>query len=158
MYTQKTKNKLLSLLEIAANSDRMYEGLAAIEEATEICHDFANACDDNNWDVYSLRDLDPMIDWVKNMSVEPTPDEAKQEISKKLKQALILAHSLGVDFVSYPKRTFEDEYLLSNDDKDFVIFHKEGTDPDIIDKVDVNKQPKSISIWKDWIMTVTYHS
>ena len=158
MYNQETKNKLVSLLNIANTTDTRDEGLSAIKEAKEICSDFATVYDENNWYWSSLKDLNAMIEWVNNMPVEPTPDEAKQEISKKLKQALILAHSLGVDFVSYPKRTFEDEYLLSNDDKDFVIFHKEGTDPDIIDKVDVNKQPKSISIWKDWIMTVTYHS
>lgn len=158
MYTQEIKDKLVSLLNIANTTDTRDEGLSAIKEAKEICSDFATVYDENNWYWSSLKDLNAMIEWVNNMSVEPTPDEAKQEISKKLKQALILAHSLGVDFVSYPKRTFEDEYLLSNDDKDFVIFHKEGTDPDIIDKVDVNKQPKSISIWKDWIMTVTYHS
>lgn len=158
MYTQEIKDKLVSLLNIANTTDTRDEGLSAIKEAKEICSDFATVYDENNWYWSSLKDLNAMIEWVNNMPVEPTPDEAKQEISKKLKQALILAHSLGVDFVSYPKRTFEDEYLLSNDDKDFVIFHKEGTDPDIIDKVDVNKQPKSISIWKDWIMTVTYHS
>ena len=87
MYTQKTKNKLLSLLEIAANSDRTYDGLAAIEEAIEICHDFANACDENNWDTCSLKHTSYMIDWVKNMSVELTPNEEKQEISKKLKKS-----------------------------------------------------------------------
>ena len=86
-----------------------------------------------------------------------TEKSVENKISKKLKQALMLAHSLGADFVVFPKRTFEDEYLLSNDDKDFVIFHKENTDPDIIDKVDVSKQPKSIPVWKDWIMTITYH-
>ena len=39
MLNQATKDKLLSLLEIADNSKR-YTALAAIEEATEISSDF----------------------------------------------------------------------------------------------------------------------
>ena len=54
MLNQATKDKLLSLLEIADNSKR-YTALAAIEEATEISSDFSNACEKNNWDLDSLK-------------------------------------------------------------------------------------------------------
>ena len=75
MLNQVIKNKLLTLLKIADSSKR-YKALAAIEEATEISSDFSNACDKNNWDCDSLKNIGQMIDWVKIQSV---PDELKKK-------------------------------------------------------------------------------
>lgn len=84
MLNQATKDKLLSLLEIADNSKR-YTALAAIEEATEISSDFSNACEKNNWDLDSLKDIGQMIDWVKIQSVPDELDEKQKRVTDELR-------------------------------------------------------------------------
>ncbi len=142
-----------------AGEDNKFLAISKIKEAVEDYQDFANACTKNNWDINSVKDLSYMIKWIKNVPEQSTNEELKEyTVSDKLKKVLIATHNTGADYIVFPPKTFEDEYLLSNDDKSYVIFHKQNTDLDIIDKLDVNKQPKSINIWKNWIMTITYHA
>ena len=142
-----------------AGEDNKFLAISKIKEAVEDYQDFANACAKNNWDINSVKDLSYMIKWVKNVPEQSDSEELKEyTVSDKLKKVLIATHNTGADYIVFPPKTFVDEYLLPNDDKSYVIFHKQDTDLDIIDKLDVNKQPKSINIWKNWIMTITYHA
>lgn len=79
MYTQEIKDRLVSLLRLADTSDKRYQSLAAIEEAKEICSDFAIAREEHGWDWDSLKDLDAMIEWVNNMPVQPVDELSAKE-------------------------------------------------------------------------------
>ena len=79
MYNQETKDKLVSLLNIANTTDNRDEGLSAIKEAKEICSDFATAIEEHGWDWDSLKDLDVMIEWVNNMPVQSVDELSAKE-------------------------------------------------------------------------------
>ena len=79
MYNQETKDKLVSLLNIANTTDNRDEGLSAIKEAKEICSDFATASEEHGWDWDSLKDLDVMIEWVNNMPVQSVDELSAKE-------------------------------------------------------------------------------
>lgn len=158
MNTLSNKQKVLtalSLLIVAKYMPDKEDAFALIEEAIVLVPDLKTISSNTTlW-----QSLPAMIDWVKNMSEQSTNEELKEyTVSNKLKKVLIATHNTGADYIVFPSKTFEDEYLLPNDDKSYVIFHKKDTDPDIIDKLDVNKQPKSANVWKNWIMTITYHA
>lgn len=140
-----------------AGEDNKFLAISKIKEAVENYQDFANACAKNNWDINSVKDLSHMIKWVKNMPEQSDSEELKEyTVSDKLKKVLIATHNTGANYIVFPPNTFEDEYLLPNYDKSYVIFHKKDTNPNIIDKLDENKQPKSINVWKNWVMTITF--
>ena len=79
MYTQEIKDRLVSLLRLADTSDKRYQSLAAIEEAGDICSDFATASEEHGWDWDSLKDLDVMIEWVNNMPVQSIDELSAKE-------------------------------------------------------------------------------
>ena len=64
-----------------------------------------------------------------------------------------------INQVTFPADSFDIEYELSCDDKDFVTFHKREFAPFICDKLIVcdYKTTKS-PVYKDWYMTINYHS
>ena len=84
MLNQKTKDTLLSLLKIADSSKR-YKALSAIEEAMEISHEFNNACEKNNWDCDSLKNIEQMIDWVKIQYISDELDEKQKRVTDELR-------------------------------------------------------------------------
>lgn len=55
--------------------------------------------------------------------------------------------------------TFDEEYKLPCDDKDYVTFHKKDVTPFICDKLLVcNYETTTSPIYKDWWMSINYHS
>lgn len=66
---------------------------------------------------------------------------------------------LNIDQVTFPAHTFEEEYALSSDDKDYVTFHKRNYAPSICYKLQVcDYQTTKEPVHKDWYMTINYHS
>lgn len=65
----------------------------------------------------------------------------------------------GIEDVTFKAHQFEEEYALSPDDKDWVTFHKKRDSPKISDKLLVcDYETTSEPIYKDWYMTINYHS
>lgn len=135
MYSQETKNKLVSLLNIANTTDTRDKGLSAIEEAKEICSDFATACDDNNWYWSSLEGLNAMIDWVNNMPVQSVDElGAKEERIKDELRAYHKNSSIELDNVisdyfqmmrDKSKPTFDgNSFSLGFLEYEFTIHHR----------------------------------
>ncbi len=66
---------------------------------------------------------------------------------------------LNIETVTFPAYTFEIEYNLSADDKDYVTFSKNPFIPNICDKLMVcDAEVTTEPIYKDWYMTINYHS
>lgn len=78
----------------------------------------------------------------------------------KVLELLDLCDTIGIRQITGEARSFGDiEYALSCDDKDFTTFHKEKDSPYICHKLEVcdyetTKEP----VYKDWYMTINYHS
>ena len=65
----------------------------------------------------------------------------------------------GIDEVTFPAGTFDEEYMLPCDDKDFVTFHKTQNTPWIVDKLHIcDEDTTDEPIFGDWYMTINYHS
>lgn len=67
--------------------------------------------------------------------------------------------NLGITVFTLSTYSTVYEYLLSPDDRDWVTFHKGECAPYICDKLEVcDYQTTDTPIYKDWFMTVNYHS
>lgn len=76
-----------------------------------------------------------------------------------LKLILDVLEGQGIDCVTFNAHTFDEEVLLSSDDKDYVTFHKEPYSPAITDQLYVcDTQTSSAPVYRDWYMTINYHS
>lgn len=65
----------------------------------------------------------------------------------------------GIKQVTFVTYTSDYEYELCPDDRDYVTFHKKSTSPYICDKLEVcDYETTKESIYKDWYMTINYHS
>lgn len=75
-----------------------------------------------------------------------------------LKKILDICDKSNIDQVTFNAHTFEEEYELNSDDKDYVTFHKEGS-PWICDKLQIcDYETTKDPIYKDWYMTINYHA
>ena len=120
------------------------------------------------------------IDMVENMSINEyitdlisrgypkerisdTPEiiESESDLKpcKALKSLLINCHKKDIRFITLPAGNFDIEYLLTTDDKDEVTFHKSPNTPVHCMKMKVcDYETTGEPIWKDWYMTINYHS
>ncbi len=78
----------------------------------------------------------------------------------KLEKILDLLDQQGIDQVTFNAHSFDEEYQLPCDDKDYVTFHKRHIGNILIaDKLLVcDYQTTETPIYKDWVMTINYHS
>lgn len=80
-------------------------------------------------------------------------------MNRNLQQILDILNIQGITQVTFEDHLFDEEYALSCDDKDYVTFHKGQNSPFICDKLQVcNYNTTKEPIYKDWYMTVNYHS
>lgn len=80
-------------------------------------------------------------------------------MDKNLAAILDLLDRQGIECVTLNAHLFDEEYALSTDDKDWATFHKKRDSPKISDKLLVcDYQTTSEPIYKDWYMTINYHS
>lgn len=82
------------------------------------------------------------------------------EPTSKLQKILDLLDEQGIDQVTFNAHTFDEEYQLSCDDKDYVTFHKKDIGVILIpDKLLVcDYQTTEAPIYNGWYMTINYHS
>ncbi|AUR87553.1 hypothetical protein NVP1101O_142 [Vibrio phage 1.101.O._10N.261.45.C6] len=67
--------------------------------------------------------------------------------------------NLGITAFTLSTYNTEYEYKLHSDDRDWVTFHKSEYAPAICDKLEIcNYQTTQKPVYKDWYMTVNYHS
>lgn len=72
---------------------------------------------------------------------------------------LDLLDEAGVEYITYRSGTFVEEEQMYQDDADFVTFHKGEESPWICDLINIcDHQTLEKPIYKDWHMTVNYHS
>ncbi len=65
----------------------------------------------------------------------------------------------GMTAVTFSTYTTEYEYELSPYDRDYVTFHKAEYAPSICDKLEVcDYDTTPDPVYKDWYMTINYHS
>lgn len=81
-------------------------------------------------------------------------------ITKEQTNILLDQLTLGsITEVTFKTYTTEYEYELSPDDRDWVTFHKGSSAPYICDKLEVcDYDTTEEPVYKDWHMTVNYHS
>lgn len=77
---------------------------------------------------------------------------------RNLREILGVLTVQGINEVTFNAHTFDEEYSLGCDDKDYVIFHRSINPPIIVVMLstcdyDTTQEP----IWKDWYMTICYH-
>lgn len=78
---------------------------------------------------------------------------------KNLETILDVLDTQGITEVTFTAGQFDEEYELSCDDKDWVTFHKSCDPPNIVDKLYIcDKESTVYPIYKDWYMTINYHS
>lgn len=93
------------------------------------------------------------LDWYEEIK-----ETKVTRITPELASILIACYKKGINSVTFPAHSFDEEYELSCDDKDYVTFHR-GLTPLITDKLLVcSKDTTTEPIWKDWYMTINYHS
>ena len=64
----------------------------------------------------------------------------------------------NINSVTFPANSFDIEYELSCDDKDYVTFWR-ISEPSIIYRLYVSSTEETeVPIWKDWYMTINYHA
>jgi hypothetical protein len=83
----------------------------------------------------------------------------KQKIQPELIAILRNCFKMKINSVTFPAGSFDVEYELPCDDKNYVTFHRGSNNPDITDTLLVNKiRTTEQPIWKDWYMTINYHA
>jgi hypothetical protein len=66
---------------------------------------------------------------------------------------------MKINSITFPAGSFDVEYELPCDDKDYVTFHRSSNPSEITDTLLVNKiRTTEQPIWKDWYMTINYHA
>jgi hypothetical protein len=70
------------------------------------------------------------------------------------------ASMAGIEQITFEASTLGNiEYNLSCDDKDYVTMHKGKNSPHICDKLQVcDYNTTEVPVYKDWYMTINYHS
>ena len=87
-------------------------------------------------------------------------DAEKLQINELPSVIPILAKldEMGIDRVTFSAHSFNEEYNLTSDDKDWVTFFK-GGEPYILDKLRVmDYEVTGFPIWGNWYMAINYHS
>lgn len=97
--------------------------------------------------------IEPSLNTNKDFYIEP-------KIPSKLEKILDLIDEQGIDQVTFNSHTFNEEYQLPCDDKDYVTFHKRDIGViSIPDKLLVcDYLTTETPIYKGWFMTINYHS
>jgi hypothetical protein len=83
----------------------------------------------------------------------------KQKIQPELIAILRNCFKMKINSITFPAGSFDVEYELPCDDKDYVTFHRSSNPSEITDTLLVNKiRTTEQPIWKDWYMTINYHA
>ena len=80
------------------------------------------------------------------------------EKKKDLKQILDLLDEQGIDQATFVAHTFDEEYDLPCDDKDYVTFYKGDALPWIVELLMVCDHEVKENVYKDWNMAINYHA
>ena len=84
----------------------------------------------------------------------------KDKTSCQVRTLLDVAEKLGITTLTVNANTCGDiEYLLSCDNKDFVTFHKKDNEWKVVVKIVIcDFQTTEEPVYKDWYMSINYHS
>jgi hypothetical protein len=94
----------------------------------------------------------------KKSKTEFVMKSSHQDLQPELIEILRNCYKSGINSVTFPAHSFDIEYKLSCDDKDYVTFWR-ASEPIITDRLHVNSEEQTEEpIWKDWYMTINYHS
>lgn len=153
-------------------ADKYHKGCETIQQHEiesiwfkETGGDFSNIPDELICDDYDENGFEEMFDYKISQKAcddywkDPfKSDKLQPQVTPELVTILRACYKAGVDSVTFPCYSFKEEYLLSPDDRDYVTFYRKNC-PYIVAKLHVcDEETTEEPVWKDWFMTINYHS